>query len=489
MAASDAEVDHACRLAVEAFPVYAALPASRRAEFLQKIAGNIEALDDVLVERVMAETALPMARVKGERARTCFQLRMFAAVAEEGSWVDARIETAQPDRTPLPKPDLRSMRLPSGPVAVFGAGNFPLAYSVAGGDSASALAAGCPIVVNAHHGHPGTAELVGMAVRDAAQETGMPEGVFSLLYGAGHGVGQALVAHPAIRGVGFTGSRAGGQALAAAAAARQTPIPVFAEMSSVNPVFILPAALRERWGDIAEGLHTSVTTGLGQFCTKPGLVFVEAGREADQFVAKLGALFAATAAGPMLNKNIADNFAEKRARLGSIPTVQAVAEGAGPQAGLFLTTARAWRMNGLLHEEVFGPTTLLVLCENQGDFLKCAEALEGQLTASLHAEAADAPALQKLLPVLTRKAGRVIHNGWPTGLEVSHATVHGGPFPATSDGRSTSVGSGAISRWTRVVCYQNTPDEWLPRELKKDNPHNIWRLVNGRRVAPTPSKA
>ena len=481
IAATDHEVGRACELAGAAFPHYAALSPARRAAFLRAMAARIDAVGGALTERMTLETALPAGRAEGERGRTCGQLRMFADLIEEGSWADVRIESARPERAPLPKPDLRSLWVPAGPVAVFCAGNFPLAFSVAGGDTASALAAGCPVVVNAHSGHPGTAELVGSAVVEAARETGMPEGVFSLLYGAGFSVGQRLVQHPAIRGVGFTGSRAGGTALTALAAARPVPIPVFAEMSSANPIFILENALRERWGAIATGLHASVTGGGGQFCTKPGLIFLVAGREADQFVAKLGSLMADTPACSLLNRGIAENFAAKRGRLGSIASVQTVAEGAAQQAGLFLTNSRAWRKNGVLHEEVFGPSALVVVCENNADLLASAESLEGQLTASLHAESGDSEVARALLPVLARKAGRVIHNGFPTGVEVCHAMIHGGPFPATSDGRSTSVGTSAITRWTRPVCFQNMPAALLPAELQDGNPRKLWRLVDGER--------
>lgn len=480
--ALESEVARAGDLAASAFLSYSVLSPRKRAGFLRAVAMHIEALGGDLVERMMAETALASGRVEGERARTCAQLRMFADLIEDGSWADVRIETARPDRAPLPKPDMRSMLIPSGPVVVFCAGNFPLAFSVAGGDVASALAAGCPVIVNAHSGHPGTAELVGLAVVAAARETGMPEGVFSLLYGADYGVGQALVRHPAVRGVGFTGSRAGGTALMAVAAARPVPIPVYAEMSSVNPIFILPHALRERWGAIATGLHGAVTGGAGQFCTKPGVIFVTAGKEADQFVAKLGALINETPSCAMLNAGIAANYAQRRSRLGSMVTVQVVAEGGDQQAGVFLTTARAWRKNALLHEEVFGPSTLVVLCENDADLLLSAEAMEGQLTATVHAEAADGDVARALVPVFARKAGRVIHNGFPTGLEVCHATVHGGPFPATSDGRTTSVGTSSITRWTRAVCFQNMPATLLPAELQDGNPRKIWRLVNGERT-------
>jgi alpha-ketoglutaric semialdehyde dehydrogenase len=473
------EVDRACRLAGEAFRLYSKFPAPKRSGFLRAIAANIEALGDALTDRMSAETALPVARVQGERARTCMQLRMFADVIEEGSWLDARIDTADPARQPLPKPDMRSMLRPIGPVAVFCAGNFPLAYSVAGGDTASVLAAGCPVIVNAHSGHMGTAELVGGAVVSAAQATRMPEGVFSLVFGAGYEVGQMLVRHPAVRGVGFTGSRRGGRAIMDIAAARTRPIPVYAEMSSVNPVFILPNTLRENWGTIAAGLYGSVTGGVGQFCTKPGLVFLPAGREADQFLEKLSTLMLGTSCTPMLNAGIAENFSTRRSQLAAVPAVKLVAEGAGEQAALFETTAQAFLENGVLHEEIFGPSTLVVLCNGEPDMMKCAQALEGQLTATIHASKSDFDSFGHLSDVLRDKAGRLIWNGFPTGLEVTHATGHGGPYPATSDGRSTSVGSAAITRWARIVCFQNHPNELLPLELQDANPAGIPRKVNG----------
>lgn len=481
-AALPAEIDRACQMAARAFSEYAALPPERRAGFLRMAADGIEQLGGTLVERVCAETALPSGRVEGERTRTCNQLRMFAALIEEGSWVDARIETADPARKPLPKPDLRSLQRPLGPVAVFCAGNFPLAYSVAGGDTASALAAGCPVIVNAHGGHLGTSELVAGVVVAAARASGMPEGVFSLIFGRGYEAGQALVRHPAVRAVGFTGSRTGGRALMDLAAARPVPIPVYAEMSSVNPLFILSHALREHWGRIATDLHGSVTAGVGQFCTKPGLVFLPVGREADQFLAKLQSLIRETAACPMLNCGIAENFSQRRDRLSGVPSVRLLAEGSGGQAGLFETTAKAFIENGVLHEEVFGPTTLVVLCDGIDDMARCAAALEGQLTASVHAETEDLPAFSQLLPILQEKAGRLIWNGYPTGLEVCHATVHGGPYPATSDGRATSVGSNAIHRWCRLIAYQNHPQSFLPAELQDGNPRGVWRLLNGRRT-------
>ena len=345
-----------------------------------------------------------------------------------------------------------------------------------------AVAAGCPIAVIAHAGHLGTAETIAAAIVSAAHHCHAPEGVFSLLIGAGYETGQALVKHPAIRGVGFTGSRSGGRALMDLAAARREPIPVFAEMSSVNPFFILPKALAERWGAIAAGLHQSITAGAGQFCTKPGLIFLPGGKDADLFVEKLRGLIGETAPCPMLNPGIASNFEKKRDQLASVPAVQTLAEGPGAQAGLFVTTARVFLENGLLHDEVFGPVALLVLCDGEGQLQNCAEAIEGQLTATIHAEESDAAAHLPLLATLQRKAGRLIFNGYPTGLEVCHATTHGGPYPATSDGRSTSVGTGAILRWVRPISFQGHPGRLLPEALKDENPLKIWRLVDGKRV-------
>ncbi|MGI8604182.1 MAG: aldehyde dehydrogenase (NADP(+)) [Verrucomicrobiales bacterium] len=481
-AALPREIDRACRLADQAFPAFAARPAKDRAEFLRSVAVSIQDIGVALLERMILETGLPMARAEAERGRTCAQLKLFADVIEEGSWVDARIETALPDRQPMPKPDLRSMLRPIGPVAVFCPANFPLAYSVAGGDTASAFAAGCPVVVNAHSGHFGTAELVGAAIMRAARETNMPEGTFSLVFGRGHEAGQTLLRHPALCGVGFTGSRRGGRALMDLAAARPVPIPVYAEMSSVNPIFILPGALQERWGVIATGLHASVTTGVGQFCTKPGLVFIPAGKEADQFLDKLESLFSTTQAAPMLNAGIAENFEQGRSRLASLPAVKTVCQGAAGQAALFETTAQTFIENGVLHQEVFGPSTLVILCHGEADMIKCTAAIEGQLTATVHAADADFPTFERLSGILQGKAGRLIWNGYPTGLEVGHATVHGGPYPATSDGRTTSVGSAAIARWVRALGFQNYLPRLLPPELQDENPLNIWRLVNGQRT-------
>ena len=485
-AAGTAEVERACALAAEAFPAYAALPKSRRADFLRAIAAELESRAEAMAARVPQETGLPEVRARGELARTCGQLRLFAALVEEGSWVDARIDEADPARAPLPKPDVRSLLRPLGPVAVFAASNFPLAFSVAGGDTASALAAGCPVVVKAHSAHPGVSELAGQAVLAAARATGMPEGVFSLLFGAGQQVGAALVQHPAIAAVGFTGSIPGGTALMRLAASRPVPIPVYAEMGSSNPFIVLPGALAAHAETIAEGLAQSVTQGTGQFCTCPGLVFAIDGPGYARLRERLRERLAATAPSAMLTPGIAASYRAGIARLRAEPTLETLVHG-DTEAGfgapaLLETDARAVLAKPELLHEVFGPSTLLVRCADRSELLRLARALEGQLTATVHADAQELGAWQELLAVLETRAGRLLFGGYPTGVEVCHAMVHGGPFPATADGRSTSVGTGAILRFARPVCYQNFPDAALPRALQRANPDTLWRLVNGERV-------
>ena len=482
--ASLAELETALELAREAFPAFRDLDGKSRGNFLRTIASNIEASGQTLTDRAMAETGLPEPRIKGETARTCGQLRMFAGMVEDGSWVDARIDEADPARIPLPKPDTRSMLRPLGPVAVFGAANFPLAYSTAGGDTASALAAGCPVIVKAHPGHPGTAGLVAEAIVDAAKSLGLPEGVFSMLYDAGHSIGSALVSHPVIQAVGFTGSRAGGTALMKLAAARPQPIPVYAEMSSVNPVFLLPGALAERGAALATGLATSVTMGVGQFCTSPGLVIVDKNADPSAFRQALAGALGAVAPGIMLNAGIRKNYGDRRTALSKasgvreILTVPAENPACGG-AALYETTAATVLANPALTEEVFGPATLLVLADGPAEMLALAHALEGQLTATIHAADADLTTQRELLSVLETRVGRVLCAGFPTGLEVNQSIVHGGPFPATSDGRSTSVGGAAIYRFTRQVCWQDTPDALLPPALQQGNPLGLRRMVNG----------
>ena len=481
------EVDLTARLAAEAFAVYSRTTGRERGAFLRKIAAKIESIAGEVIERGVRETALPQARLQGETARTCAQLRLFAEVAEEGSWVAARIDRADPGRKPASKPDIRSMLRPLGPVVVFGASNFPLAFSVAGGDTASALASGNPVIVKAHAAHPGTSELVGQMVRESVRECAMPKGVFSLLFGSGAQIGTALMKHPLVKAGGFTGSRAAGRALMDVAAARPEPIPFYAEMSSTNPVFILPGALRERGENIAAGLHASFTMGAGQFCTKPGMVFLPHGSEAAAFTEKLRQLVAGSAPFHLLTRSIYSSYDSALAGRKTDTAVTLVAEApkAAPGAGfavssaLFETDAAAF-LCSRLDAEIFGPTTLLVRHSNRDQLFEIARSLEGHLTATIHGTEQDLREFAGLLAILENKVGRLVFNGFPTGVEVCHAMVHGGPYPSTSDGRSTSVGTRAIFRFTRPVCYQGFPDEALPQELKDANPLGIWRMLDGR---------
>jgi alpha-ketoglutaric semialdehyde dehydrogenase len=482
------EVDAAAHSAASAFEAYAALPAARRAAFLRAIGESLVALGDALIERARAETALPRPRLEGERARTVNQARLFADLVEEGSWLDARIDRALPERQPLARPGLRRLLVPLGPVAVFGASNFPLAFSVAGGDTVSALAAGCPVVVKAHPAHPGTSEFAAHAVLAAARETGMPDGVFSIVHGPSPAVGLALVTHPAIQAVGFTGSFRGGQALLQAAAGRPQPIPVFAEMGSANPVFVLPEALATRGAEIAAALAASVTLGCGQFCTSPGLVLVGPGPGADAFVAQLGERLAASPAGTLVHAGIKQAYDGEVAAAAALPGVRVTARSSahGPNAAteaqpaLLVADPAAFAAHGRLSEEIYGPATLAVSFASREALLEAARGLRGHLTATLHATEADLAAHADLVAVLTRKAGRLVWNGVPTGVEVAHAMHHGGPWPASSDARATSVGSAAILRFARPVSYQDFPDAALPEELRDANPRGIWRLVDGR---------
>jgi len=480
-------VDQACALAWAAFDVYRETTLNIRAEFLESIAGEIEALGDELIDRAHAETGLPRARLLGERGRTCQQLRMFARTVRAGEWLDVRVDSALPQRQPLPRADLRQRQIALGPVAVFGASNFPLAFSVAGGDTASALAAGCPVIVKAHGAHPGTSELVGRAAARAVTACGLPEGVFSLLYGSGREVGIALVTDPRIKAVGFTGSRSGGLALMQAAQARPEPIPVYAEMSSINPVLLFPAALDSRTQALAEGFVASLTLGAGQFCTNPGLVIALKGPALDRFIAATAELIQRSPAQTMLTpgifiayesavKALSENAAARITGIGQAST--------GPnqcQAHVFVTEAADFLADHRLQAEAFGAAALIVQCESEAEIRQVTEHLEGQLTATLHLDEQDLEQARALLPTLERKAGRLLVNGWPTGVEVCDAMVHGGPFPATSDSRTTSVGTAAILRFLRPVCYQDFPDSLLPDALKQGNPLQLRRLFDGHR--------
>jgi NADP-dependent aldehyde dehydrogenase len=487
-----AEVERAAALAAAAFDVYRNVPLAKRAAFLEAIADNILAIGDELIERAHAETGLPVARLQGERGRTVGQLRLFARVVRDGHFLDSTIDHAQPERQPLPRVDLRLAKVPLGPVAVFGASNFPLAFSVAGGDTASALAAGAPVIVKAHSAHLGTSELVGRAIQKAVKEQGLPEGVFSMLIGAGRKLGEALVAHPAIKAVGFTGSRQGGLALVRVANARPEPIPVYAEMSSINPVFLFPAALASRAEAIGKAFAESLTLGAGQFCTNPGLVLAIDGPDLARFVTAAAEALATKQAQTMLTAGIFGAYCSGTATVGAIEGVTRVAQGVAAgerpnaaQAALYVTEAQRLLAAPELTAEMFGPASVVIRARNVDELLKLAEHLEGQLTATLQIDAADHADAKRVLTVLERKAGRILANGFPTGVEVSHAMVHGGPFPSTSNPMFTSVGATAVDRFLRPVCYQDLPDSLLPDALQEANPLSVWRLVDGELIAPT----
>jgi len=486
-----AQIDRACLLAKAAFDPYRATNDQQRSDFLRTIAQQIMALGDALIVRAMAESGLPRARLEGERGRTVAQLTLFADLLQEGSWRDVRIDSALPQRQP-PRPELRMQLIGIGPVAVFGASNFPLAFSVAGGDTASALAAGCPVVVKGHPAHPGTSELVGKAILQAVALCQLPVGVFALLTGAGNSIGETLVRHPAIQAVGFTGSRQGGVALMAIAAGRAVPIPVYAEMSSINPMFLLPQALANRGAELAQGFAASLTMGVGQFCTNPGLVVGLKGADFEHFYHAAAAALSGVAPAAMLTPGIAANYRRGVQRLthhadvnvditadvtASVTTTAATPSKVVP--ALFHTTAAALLADPELVEEIFGPASLLVSCDDVAQLLALTEQLEGQLTATLQMELSDLILAQRLLPILERKAGRILVNGFSTGVEVATAMVHGGPFPATSDSRTTSVGTAAIQRFLRPVSYQNLPEALLPSALRDDALASSWHRRDG----------
>jgi alpha-ketoglutaric semialdehyde dehydrogenase len=466
------DVSAVCELASAAFDAYRGAPLATRAMLLEAIAENIEGLGEELITRTMLESGLSRARLEGERARTVGQLRLFAGVVRAGEWLGLRIDTGLPERTPLPRPDLRLRHVPLGPVAVFGASNFPLAFSVAGGDTVSALAAGCPIIVKGHPAHPGTSELVGRTIQAAVARCALPPGLFALLQGESNEIGAALVADPRIRAVGFTGSRAGGLALMQIAAKRTEPIPVYAEMSSVNPVLLFPGALRKRAQALGEGFIASLTLGAGQFCTNPGLLLGVRGKDLESFIEAAAQALHGSKPQTMLTQRIQETYENGVAALAGHPKVRLVARGdtvAGGtcgQAALFRTTAQAVLADDLLTQEVFGASSVMVECESIDEMRAVLVAIEGQLTISLQIEEEDIATATEFVPLLEKKAGRLLANGWPTGVEVAHAMVHGGPFPATSDGRSTSVGTLAIRRFLRPVCYQAMPGLLLPAELR-----------------------
>jgi 2,5-dioxopentanoate dehydrogenase len=491
---TEEQLKAATAAASEAFASFSTLDPEAHATFLEAIADNIEAIGEELIVRAGQETGLPSARLQGERARTTGQLRLFAAVVRQGDFRGVRIDPALPERTPLPRADIRQRQIPLGPVAVFGASNFPLAFSTAGGDTASALAAGCPVVFKAHNAHPGTSELVGQAIAKAVKDNGLHPGVFSLVYGPGASIGQALVADPAIKAVGFTGSQSAGIALMRTAAARPEPIPVYAEMSSLNPVFVFDGALKGDVDALAQQYVTSVTGSSGQLCTSPGLLFAPEGEAGDKLAAAVGRAVSACAGQTMLTAGIADSWNAGTKALGSAGGVQVIGQGTpgptenAPAPTIFGTGVTEFTSNHVLHEEIFGAASLVIRYASVEDLLQAANRIEGQLTASLQLTEEDYPTAARLLPVLEQKVGRIIVNGWPTGVEVGHAMVHGGPFPATSDSRTTSVGTLAINRFLRPVAYQNLPQELLPEALQDANPWHLNRRIDGE-VVPAAEKA
>jgi 2,5-dioxopentanoate dehydrogenase len=481
------EVNLAVKLAAEASAFFARLSGAKKEEFLETIAARIEAQTESLVTRANQESALPLARLQSETGRTCTQLRMFAKVVREGSWVTARIDRPDPQRKPVPKPDARSMLRPLGPVVVFGASNFPLAFSVAGGDTASAFAAGNPVIVKAHPAHPGTSELVGRIIRDSVRACDLPEGVFSLLFDSGFSVGADLVQHPLVKAVGFTGSISAGRALFDLVAKRPSPIPFYGEMGSTNPTFILPGALAARGEKIAAELYGSFTLGGGQFCTKPGLVFLSEGKPAEALISVIKTKVAESSKFTLLTSGISSAYSREVRHRKNRGDVSLIAEEKSPgaatefQAGaaLFQTDITSFLANPDLSREVFGPETLLINYSKKEQILEAARALHGHLTATVHGTQQDIVEFSELISILENKVGRIIYNGYPTGLELCDAIVHGGPYPASTDSRTTSVGTRAIFRFARPVCYQDFPDVALPDELKNENSLGIWRMVDG----------
>lgn len=482
--ATENEINKATSLAAEAFKSYSKISGAKRADFLNAIADEILALENTLINMFCSESGFPEGRAIGERGRTIGQLRAFADLLHEGSWVEATIDTALPDRKPVPKPDLRKMLIALGPVVVFGASNFPLAYSTAGGDTASALASGCPVIVKSHPMHAGTGELVASAVIRAAERTGMPNGVFSNLNSSGIEVGISLVKHPEVKAVGFTGSIHGGRALFDLAAQRDEPIPVFAEMGSVNPVILLPQALKKRSTELAKTYAGSITLGTGQFCTNPGLLVGIKSEDLTRFITKLAEEIIEIEPSCMLHPNIIGAYEANKAKALAQKGISVVGSVENDlqsnYARQIITTVegKSFLENTTLHQEVFGPYSLVVQCENAEQMELIISKLEGQLTGTLIAEENEAMNYPEIIESLQNRVGRIIYNGVPTGVEVCPAMQHGGPYPASTDSRFTAVGIHSIKRWNRPFSYQDWPNHLLPDELKNENPLGILRLVN-----------
>lgn len=481
--ASANDIDKAVQQAWQAFHIYRNFSLKQRADFMRAIAAELEAAGDALIQVAMTESHLPEARLRSERARTIFQLNSYADACEGGNWLDARIDTAVPDKNP-PKPDIRKMLIPLGPVAVFGASNFPFAYSTAGGDTASAFAAGCPVIVKAHPAHAETSELVANCIDKASQKCNMPDGIFTHIHGSDFKAGEALVTHPLVKAVGFTGSFTGGKALFDLANKRKEPIPVFAEMSSINPVFLLPKKMNESAEAIAKMYASSITLGVGQFCTNPGLIIGVEGEALQKFIEVLAGEIKNASPGTMLHTGIAKNFADKRKTALSQNEVKtvAIAEATANQdqgsPTIASASAKAFLNNPVLHQEVFGPYSIVIKCKDIDEMTTVAKNIEGQLTCTLMAADDDIREHSALVEEVKNICGRFILNGVPTGVEVCLSMHHGGPFPATTDSRFTSVGADAIKRFARPIAYQNWPDDLLPDELKNANPLGIWRTVN-----------
>ena len=468
-----------------AFHVYSYIDKDKRALFLDEIANEIINLGDGLIERCCLETGLPEARIIGERDRTVFQLNMFGSLVRDGSWLEASIDPAKPERQPIPKPDIRRMLIPIGPVVVFAASNFPLAFSTAGGDTASALAAGNPVIVKAHSSHPGTSTLIASAIIKAAKNCEMPDGVFSMLYGSGRIIGQALIKHPSVKAAGFTGSRTAGRILFDIASQRDEPIPFFAEMGSINPTIILPEAMKNMPEKIANLLAGSINLGAGQFCTNPGLLLMMKSDGYDRFIDELNNTISLSEPAVMLNENIYNSYETNKRSLLNEPNVNLIAKSknikSDPNIGiptLASVDAITFLKNDNLSDEIFGPFSLIVQCSNKDELKMVIEKMEGQLTATIFSEPSEISDFKLIIDTLKHRVGRIIYNGVPTGVEVCESMQHGGPYPASSDSRFTSVGTGAIKRFTRPIAFQNCSDGDLPDELKNANPLNIWRIVN-----------
>lgn len=476
------EIDDALQQAWKAFHIYRNYSLKQRADFMRAIAAAIEGLGNELLIVAGRETNLPEARLRNERARTMYQLTSYADACEKGNWLEARIDTAIPDKNP-PKPDVRKMLVPLGPVVVFGAANFPFAYSTAGGDTASAFAAGCPVIVKAHPAHPGTSNLMAKAILQAVADCNLPDGIFSHLYGISFNVGKALVEHTYTKAVGFTGSFTGGKQLFDWANQRKEPIPVFAEMSSINPVFLMPEKMKTAAADVAKTYAASITLGVGQFCTNPGLLVGIDNGDLRTFIATLGEEIKKVIPAPMLNQGIYKNYIAKKetslsqTEVETVAVAEAVAEGQGT-AAIATATGAAFISNPVLHQEVFGPFSLIIRCRDMNEMMEVARHIEGQLTATMMATNNDVKKNYELVEAIKNICGRFILNSVPTGVEVCLSMQHGGPFPATTDARFGSVGADAIKRFARPVAFQNWPDELLPDELKSGNPLGIWRTVN-----------